>query len=331
MKQGLFRVRPLMLFGNRRYAEARGVRYLNACLLNAHVGGACRRLGFRRPVVWGHFSKRLAGGGRLPGPLLYEVVDDVRIFSFPGLTAEDLVGAEREIVRRASWVVATARRLCERVTSEYGVPCHYVPNAVEAEHFRRALEPGEPPEDLVDIPAPRVGYVGAVGHWLDADLIVEVARQRPAVSFVFVGPLADEKVADRLRQCANVHLLGSREYAELPRYLGHFEVCTIPFAVNEMTHAVSPLKFFEYVAADRPVVAAPLAELSGYGEIVRFADEAGSFAREIDASLGEPRAARSEARRRVAEANSWEARCQQILDIVLGRDRAEAGGGWPGR
>ena len=320
----LFRVRPVELLGNRRYANTGCARRINAWALRTHVSHVCRRLGFRKQIVWGQFSERLFDRAYPAAPLLYEVVDDVRLFASAALPGEEMVRRERAIVSRAEWVVATSRALCRRVEEEYGAPCHYVPNGVTPKDFAGALNPGPPPGDLGSVPRPRVGFVGAIGHWIDVDLSVQVARLRPALSFVFVGPVVTREAGRRLEAVPNIHLLGEKPYAELPAYLGHLDVCTIPFLVNESTRSVNPVKFYEYLAADRPVVSAPLPEVAAHREVVRLARGPEAFAAAIDASLSEPREARSAARRRVAAQNTWEARCRQILDIVCTARRGGA-------
>ena len=50
----------------------------------------------------------------------------------------------------------------------------------------------------------------------------------------------------------NVHLLGLKAQGELPAYVQRFDVGVIPFRVNETTHAVSPLKAYEYLASGVP-------------------------------------------------------------------------------
>jgi len=314
----LFRVKPFVPLGNRRYANWRPIRQVNAASVRSSVRRACRRLGFEHPILWAYFSPFLLEYCGDDLPLLYECVDDQRLFAAPGRPADEVVRRERAIATRATWVTATARHLCDRVESVYGVACHYLPNGCEYDHFRQALRPLPAPDDLEPIPGPRVGYVGAVAYWLNLDLIAEVAALRPEMSFVFVGPVIGDKVEERLAGIANVHLLGEKHYADLPRYLAHFDVCTIPFKLDEFMRSVNPIKFYEYLAADRPVVAAPLPELLPHAAVARFAEDPSDFAQAIDASLAEPRDARSEARQRVAQANTWDARCQRVLDIVEG-------------
>jgi glycosyltransferase involved in cell wall biosynthesis len=197
----------------------------------------------------------------------------------------------------------------------------YLPNAVEFERF--ALEAGEPPpadEALAAVRAagrPIAGYYGALARWFDYGLLDEVARARADWSFLLIGPDLDGSLAGQpLLERSNVTWLGVRPYEALPRYLRCFDVATIPFRIDDITRATSPLKLFEYFAAGRPVVTTPLPECAAFSE-VRVAAGPEEFARALDAARAEAHEAGARARRRaVARANTWDARVAQVLPAL---------------
>ena len=68
-------------------------------------------------------------------------------------------------------------------------------------------------------------------------------------------------------QLENVCFLGDVPYAHLPRYAGCFAVCTIPFEINSITNATSPLKLFEYMALGKPIVTTDMLECRKYKSV----------------------------------------------------------------
>ena len=153
---------------------------------------------------------------------------------------------------------------------------------------------------------------------------------RPDWSFVLIGPDHDGSLArSRLAGLPNVHALGPRPYATLPGYLHRFDVATIPFAINDITLATSPLKLFEYFAAGRPVISTPMPECAAFDEvrIVRTAEE---FSAALDA-------ARRDAGHPGPRARFDRARCEQHLAGTGACDDAGAcgearnGRGWSNR
>ena len=119
-----------------------------------------------------------------------------------------------------------------------------------------------------------------------------------------------------LDRMGNVRLLGLRPHAEMPALLWHFDVCLIPFRVNAMTHAVDPVKLYEYLSGGKPVVSVPLKEVLVHGDIIACATGADGFAHAIAAALSERDPQRAEARRALAARNQWSERFERTDALV---------------
>ncbi|HSJ27530.1 MAG TPA: polysaccharide pyruvyl transferase family protein [Acidimicrobiia bacterium] len=255
--------------------------------------------------------------------VVFEHIDELEVF-----TAAHPIGDLRrwydEAVAEAELVVGTAYDLVDKV-KEVRPDAIICPNAVDYRHFANHA-PGPPPEDVADIAGgdrPIVGYYGAIAEWVDFDLIAHAADALPDFEFVFIGPEYDASVKQHLGvfDRPNVRWLGVKDYAELPAYLHVFDVATIPFVVNDVTHAVSPLKLFEYFAGERPVVTPALRECARY-EAVLVAEDADDYV----AKLRQAARLRHDPDhlallRRTARANTWEMRAGTLVD-ALARRRA---------
>jgi glycosyltransferase involved in cell wall biosynthesis/predicted nucleic acid-binding Zn-ribbon protein len=246
--------------------------------------------------------------------IVYDFLDDVAVHNTPYADADQTRRLHERLLREAEVVLVTADRLLEQVQGVRpdALAC---PNAVDADHFDPDVE-RRVPSDLAPILArgvPVVGYYGALARWFDFDLVESLARLRPDLSFVLIG--ADYDGAVRARDWSslpNLHYLGEKDYADLPAYLARWDVATIPFVVNEITLATSPLKMFEYMAGGRPVVATPLPECAKHPEVFIAADAEG-FARQIDRALERSREpAFRGSLRALARANTWEVRVESI-------------------
>ena len=184
----------------------------------------------------------------------------------PGMPASIIASAEPKLVRRADLVATTSPGLRDRHAASGAKRCVFMPNVADAEHFAAALAPDVAvPADLVALPAPRIGFVGAVsGYKLDFELIRGLALVRPGYSFVLIGQVGEGDPwtdASRLSGLPNLHLLGPRPYSALPAYLAGMQAAMLPSAANPYTAAMFPMKFFEYLAAGLPVVTTPLPAL----------------------------------------------------------------------
>lgn len=89
---------------------------------------------------------------------------------------------------------------------------------------------------------------------------------------VLVGPATKVDPA-AFPQRANLHWLGGRDYGELPADAKSFNVCMMPFAMNEATKFINPTKALEYMATGRPIVSTPVQDVvRQFSEVVALAN-----------------------------------------------------------
>lgn len=239
-------------------------------------------------------------------PVIYDCADEHSAFSYAGLL--DLAN-ENRLVASADLVICSAARLMVNKL-QLNERVYYLPNAVDPDYFSGDAFP---PTDLADIPRPVIGFVGGVSEWVDLDLVAHLARTYPDCSVVLIGPV-DSQVYQRLTRLPNVHLLGSRPYNQVYRYLTNFDVGIIPFKVNELTLSVSPLKLYEYLAAGLPTVTTNLPEIYPYKEIACIARTNREFVELVGDLLRDPPS--REYLRRAAGTQTWQSRANQVVSIV---------------
>ena len=93
--------------------------------------------------------------------------------------------------------------------------------------------------------------------------------------------------------------------AEVPL---RFDVCLIPFLQNKVTHAVDPVKFYEFLSAGKPVVSVPLEELQIHREYLYFASDVDGFVQQIERALDETDPDLMLRRVALARDNDWKQR-----------------------
>lgn len=191
----------------------------------------------------------------------------------------------------------------------------YLPGGVNFDAYSKVLPE---PADLAPIQHPRVGYVGSLKWQIDWNLLLELSQRHSQWSFVLVGPPSPHpEIADALRELysrRNVHFLGGKPSSEMIAYPQHFDVCTMPYGVNDYTHYIYPLKLHEYLAGGRPVVGAPIASLTPYRGVIRIAENPDQWSSEIAACLepAENTPEKRTARQRLAREHDWEMLVRKI-------------------
>jgi glycosyltransferase involved in cell wall biosynthesis len=130
-----------------------------------------------------------------------------------------------------------------------------------------------------------------------------------------VGPGDPRADVSLLKAAANIHLLGPRSYRELPAVLRGASAGLIPYARNELTGSIFPMKVYEYLAAGLPVVATELPALGEVAEVAR-APSAQGMAELLDKALASDTPALRLERSRTAAAHSWDRRLEEIATAV---------------
>lgn len=214
--------------------------------------------------------------------IIYDHYDDLEVST---ARIEDHI----ELLKSAKVVLVTADKLVNNVI-KYRQDILLTPNGVDYEmiHKNRPSKGDDIPNDLKPILYKNkkiVGYSGALAKWFDYDLLEYLAKTRSDLEFVLVGVNYDGSVdKSNILKYENIHWLGMKSYDELFKYVWSFDIAIIPFKINNVTIATSPIKLFEYMACSKPVVTTALPECKKYNGVF-VADNYEQFIDYIDKAL----------------------------------------------
>ncbi len=257
--------------------------------------------------------------------VIYDYLDSLSVSSRSGVPNRRKLELHRKLATRSEVVLATARQLYDEV-QQLRPDAIYCPNGVDYDHFRLSSPPPVPADiaDLVGAGRPIIGYYGALAHWFDYEMVAHAAKARNDCEFLLIGPDFDGSLAaSHISRLPNVHWLGEKKYEELPAYLHYFSVATIPFLINNITKATSPVKLFEYMAATKPIVTTDMPECRSQPCVI-VARNAVEYATMLEEAMHR---GKLESYRRTldqtARANTWETRMKQIINQLDALDTEE--------
>lgn len=261
-----------------------------------------------------------------PALVVYDCMDELTGFL---QAPKELVQREKALLEVADLVFTGGPSLYQAKKNHHP-EVHCFPSSVDASHFSLACDPGCEHATQKVLPKPRLGYFGVLDERLDLPLLHTMALSNPDWQIVMVGPVL--KISpELLPRLPNIHYFGQQEYAALPGYLAGWDVCLIPFALNDATRFISPTKTLEYMAAEKPVVSTPITDVAvPYGDIVFIGDSIGNFIDACKKALAlSPNRYREMvgAMRQVLAGTSWDATVQamsQLIDSAVRRKRARS-------
>ncbi|TCH98315.1 UDP-galactopyranose mutase [Roseococcus sp. SYP-B2431] len=223
--------------------------------LRRMVDGLVARLG--TASAWYYTPLARAFSDHVPWrAIAYDCMDELAAFRF---AASDMKAREQRLMADADVVFTGGLGLFEARRGQHS-NIHCFPSGVDLDHFMAARSGLAEPEDQAHLPRPLLGYFGVIDERLDMGLLARMAELRPGWHFAMLGPVA-KLAPEELPQAPNIHWLGGKPYAELPRYLAHWDAALMPFALNEATRFISPTKAPEYLAGGCRVISTPVSDV----------------------------------------------------------------------
>lgn len=225
-----------------------------------------------------------------PGPIVYYATDMYRFWE-PIRDRKHVERVEREACRVADVVCPNSQRIADYMHTELGVPKSKLvicPSAVREENLLPSCPNGpcSLPSIISDLPRPIAGVVGNLAANLDWELLANTIDRTPWLSWAFVGPtempVSDEKQcqarARLMRTGGRVRFVGWMPAAELRDYARAVDVAVLPYRRAEPTYSGSSTKYYEHLAACRPMLSTRgFAELLSKEPFVKLLDTADQF------------------------------------------------------
>jgi len=192
-----------------------------------------------------------------------------------------------------------------------------LPNAVNPEDFIVEIDKVPSKLNKIDHTRPTIGYFGVIEEWFDWSIIKKIDDIN-LYNIVLIGPINSNINIDELN-LKNTYMMGRIEYKELKKYAKVFNIAIIPFIVNDLTNSVSPIKFFEYLATNKPIITTNISEMKKYNSnIVKIIDETTDIENVIEELLKIDEKNIREEAMRLLQGNTWQNRYQIIEEKIEG-------------
>jgi glycosyltransferase involved in cell wall biosynthesis len=201
--------------------------------------------------------------------------------------------------------------------SKHNTNCHFFGCGVDVPHFSQALSDDTPiPPDIDFMSRPILGWFGVIDERVDYPLLDKIAETHPEWMIAMVGPVVKVD-PNLLPHRPNLFWLGGRDYQVLPNYCKAFDVCLMPFAINNATQYINPTKALEYMATGRPIVSTPVADVvRNFGSVVKIASTHDEFIAACDDAIRRGDETAVQAGIEMAAQNSWNSVVAKMLGLM---------------
>lgn len=253
--------------------------------------------------------------------ILYEYIDDLH---------EDITTIPQKLIDRHNYVlkndkipvIVTAQHLYKKAKKIRGSSKNILEstNGVVYEdfHITGKLPIPENIKSFVQEGKKIIGYYGALAKWFDYELIEKIAKKHPDWNILLIGIDYDNSFAkyNYFKNYDNILYIGPVDYKELIKYGNCCNVLTIPFIINEITLSTSPVKVFEYMTMEKPIVTTDLPECRKYKSVL-IAKNHEEFIKLLELAITKENDEEyKKILRKEALENTWTSKVDEILDFI---------------
>jgi len=258
--------------------------------LYARMAGQCRDAARTALICTSPYWTPLAE--QWPGPVIYYSLDYT--YAYAGVSPARILQLDRRLCHKAVRVFPVSRRIGDYFISRAGCAPEKItvlPNATLSQNVRVEADgcAAHRPEELKDVEGPIAGVIGNMADNLDWTLLQDCIEMTPWMHWAFIGPY-DSNVTDRTQRKARnavmrhslTRFIGARRYDQLQTYARCLDVAVMPYRRKEPTYSGSATRFYEHLAAGRPIIATPnVAELLDKEPLLKLVDSASRLVEEL--------------------------------------------------
>lgn len=218
---------------------------------------------------------------------------------------------------KCKFVFCTSQRLAD-FASHFNQSVFYLPNTwSEFQHSNKKLP------DVFELLREKkiIGYLGSINDWLDLDLIKYIASNICNSKVVLVGPLngsnAFKKRFSHLLDVTNLMYIRAVSQDQIGSAIDSFNVCIIPYSLDQFKTYVHPNKLYQYLARGKPVVTTSFTpDLTMFSDLIYVAKDYSQFVSMIRTALYEDSMDLANKRREFAANNSAIERAKQRIAFL---------------
>lgn len=217
------------------------------------------------------------------------------------------------------YVVVTAELLRQDVIKNRGENnLIFSSNGVDTSFFKTFDKNFEFEDEFINIISNgkiNLCYYGALAKWFDYNLVKKIAKTNK-YNIILFGIKYDESYDENINDEKNIYFMGPRDYKVLKNYAKKMDILCIPFKINNITRATSPVKVFEYMALEKPIVTTDMNECRKYKSVLIGKNQDDFLNKLEEATSMEHNKDYIKLLKQEAKENDWSNKAKAIIEVI---------------
>lgn len=245
-------------------------------------------------------------------------MDDIVAFYERGSwIGKHFAGAELRLVNQASHVFFSSEHLAQTVLARTNLQTNHtlVRNAYNA---RKAIAPSNLlslPDGIQTRRPKKLAYFGTIASWLDMKALVHCCEIDPGLEIDLYGPLESKDLFKSLPP--GIRYQGILPHEKLRNCAEQYDVLIMPFVVNDLIKSVDPVKLYEYIDFDKPIISVFYNEIRRFESFVNFYRTPDDFAALLRTGCHELKKYDDDQRQGFLKENTWNERAKTMKSVMM--------------
>lgn len=239
--------------------------------------------------------------------VIYDCMDLSTGFNFPERFKSKISNLEEKLVTDADLVFVSSNFLFNRLDMKYqcGDKLVLIRNAFDGKIIDNY------PETKAKKPY-KIGYVGTISEWIDFITLKQTLEEIENIEYHFIGPYELKNIMNEDR----IKFYGVINHENLYNYVKHFDCFIMPFKLNKLVKSVDPVKLYEYINYNKPIISVYYEELDYFSQFINFYSNIDELIDLLKLMIKNGFKDKYEDSRRInfLKENSWDIRINEIKD-----------------
>jgi hypothetical protein len=202
---------------------------------------------------------------KIKSQIVYDAMDDILEFNENKIYKREIYHQEKSLIDASKIVFCSSEEIRSVLIKRYGCEEKYsvINNAFEplgTDIYEARLINNTNVENIT--------YIGAISDWFDYKAIEKIIVNFPDIKINLVGPVINKmKFINK-----NIKYYGAIDHKKLKKFVIQSDVFIMPFFVNNLVKSVDPVKIYEYIYFNKPIISVRYKEVEKFQKFIYLYD-----------------------------------------------------------
>lgn len=210
----------------------------------------------------------VGGIPKIKAKIIYDLMDDILAFEENINKKSSLFQSEKTLIELSEYIFCSSRNLYYKKINDYGHHEKFsiIFNALELDSASKLnIVPKLKQSNLY-----RLCYIGTISSWFDLEALEAIILNTSNIEIYIIGPII--KFSTSIYNNEKIRFLGPINHENLFTVIDDYDGFIMPFKKCELINSVDPVKIYEYIYLNKPIISIYYDELEKFREFVHFYD-----------------------------------------------------------